>query len=685
MNSLFKRTFFFVACLICFTDLDAQTVPVSLSGNAQQHFLWYTGHWSKDKKNTFITDPYTDSTEGGLIQIPGGQAITVTKDGGVNMNSGDIDNWNKKISDGLKDLEKTQKNLTDAASKGQEIAYHFNKAAMPSLNDIKKTWTSYKVDKKEDVLNSQQNEKASQLKNFANWLTGFCKEKQPQYEAIIDFYNAHRHDKASDYNNLPPPEHDYNCMACDSNLAKKYKIEDSEYVQKFFQPEEDLIKNGIGIMRALMTIGHSNDIDNSTVSVSVNDEMTQIAAQAFHQDKSDPSKSGACAYLDSYKLGQAVRFLVMRCLWRADKLLNDNRKNFKAALQVSRVYLLAARNNEMFGFTVQLRMDDLGLLAKMAFDNYYNKLVKDHDWSQLANIPFILSLGSQYQMTSGHLLEESYFTKLFKLLNSFQLNIEMDIKIGKEKAYLLTHLKGKAKVAPEFVYSANRCYQWVVAEEQPDQVGNPIKKMDQRINVDLLNNQIIVKDGSPTYTGTKKYWCTLSMLKMDYCHPGSDSILISQFYPDPPLAGTWLYPHGVVVPSAINGLDLYFRSIDQMASDAKSGALQQAAVDYKKQAEVAMQHAKELQAKLGNGKIDLSKMDDYQNLLSEMRGLSGGASNNVLARTVNDIAFPLGGIQNNSTTLFKKRYDAKEINPSIGGENIIVYGYYTVEVVYKEQ
>jgi hypothetical protein len=675
MSGLSKLFFlFFVLSYSCNNQLLAQG---SSNQEGSQHLLWYTGHWDKNKKNTFITDAFTDSSGGPGVGVAAGQAITVTPGGGIHINSGEIDDWNKKIEDGVKSMEKAQKQLSDPANEGQEWAYHFYQVAKSQLDTIKAAWSGNKIEKSENPLqvsHESSNGQSAIIKAGSDW----CEKMKPEYDRIIAFYTAHKKDRSSDYVNLAPPELDYTCVACDTNLAKKNEKISKDYVEKFLKPENDLIREGFKIERDLLSSGIVKETYAS------DDPAYSIYYSLFHINNSDPSKSGPCAYLDRNKLDEAIRFMVMRCMWRADKLLSDNRKNFKVAVPVIRAYLAAAKVNEQLGMKLDLRFADLGLMALDAYHYYFNRLSKDHDWSQLANIPYILGLARQYSLLTNDLSVDEDIKKLWSILSHFELNIEMDIKIGKDDAYLLTHVKGKAKIAPEFAYSSNNCYQWVVTEDAPNQAGQPLKKGDQKIKIDLLNNQVIIKGGSPTYTGTKNYWCRLAMLKMDYCHPGADSILVSPFWPDPPMAGTWVYPNGVTVPSAINGLDQYFRNIDQMVHDAKSGALQEGAEDIKKRAEVAMQHAKALQAKMGNGKMDVSNLKDYQNLLNEMNALRGGATNAALARTVNDIAFPLNSIQNNSTTLFKKRYDAKEINPSIGGEAIIIYGYYTVEIVYQE-
>jgi hypothetical protein len=256
----------------------------------------------------------------------------------------------------------------------------------------------------------------------------------------------------------------------------------------------------------------------------------------------------------------------------------------------------------------------------------------------------------------------------------------MDIKVGKEGGYMLTHLKGKAKIAPEFAYNEDSCYQWVITEDKPNSLGEPIKKADQKIDVDLLSNEVIYPKERPTYTGTKKYWTMLQQLKMDYCHPGKDTILLTGFIPTPPSGGTWIYPHmPQPVPAGINSLDHYFQDINKIKELAESGKAQQQAAVAKEQAEKLIAQMKGLQQQMGNRR-DASQIANFQkmqNLATQTRQLF---SNQNIA-PISYIDFPLQ-IQNNTPTLFNKKFDAKEIDPKLA--NIIVYGYYTIDIEYKE-
>ncbi len=76
-------SFFLSFFLIANTTLFAQETlnhPINDTTYNKTHFLWFTGHWSKTKKNVFITTATTDSTESGVIRMGGGSTVTVNPD-----------------------------------------------------------------------------------------------------------------------------------------------------------------------------------------------------------------------------------------------------------------------------------------------------------------------------------------------------------------------------------------------------------------------------------------------------------------------------------------------------------------------------------------------------------------------------------------------------------------------------
>lgn len=677
MNTLIRRILFPIICLVITINVNAQGTLNKPSDNGQQHFLWFTGHWSKTKKHTFITSAYTDSTESGVMKMPGGNTITVNSNGSVNISSSGIDDWNKKIDDGEKNLEKAEDQMKSPDNETQEWAYHFNEAAMPLLNGLKEEWSSLKVDKKDDMLSpkqDQQNQGSNEeqaTQNFTKNLAAGCKRLQPKYQAIVDYYHAHRKDKDNDLPPPPaPPEFEYKCLNCDSTAYKNYLKQCDKYAEDFPKPESGYIRDALGFLRELALLGGGSADFNQAI---------------------DPlfEKSGPCGYLEyGEDLNKIVQWLFLRLHIRAYKLMKKYEGEnyaYKVMTPVMRTYLGISRQCGIMGMQVDGDLAEASKLAFNAFQYYYSALVEKHDWSQLANVPLIFSLYRQYAMISGDDAEGSNIvTNIFKILNSFTLNVEMDAKEGKDGGYFLAHLKGKAKITPEFKSGNDSCYEWVVVNDQPDRIGQPIRKVGQKIETDLLANEIVAPKDWPEYVGTKKFYASLAQLKMNFCTPGKDTILLSGFIPEPnAMAATWRYPQTPqLVPGGINGLDHLFQDVEKMKELAQSGAAQQQANIAKDQAEKLAAQMKKLAAEIGN-KRDPASIAKYQEFINKMHSGQQLFNNQNLAPILY-IDFPLQ-IQNNSATLFKKRFDAKEVNPLVASTGAIVYGYYTVDIEYKAQ
>jgi len=452
------------------------------------------------------------------------------------------------------------------------------------------------------------------------------------------------------------------------------------YAEKFFKPESDMIKTCLGTLRNLTLIGRGEG-SSGWAEPGMKDKVEN----AFHFSK-DPSKAGPCAYIDSYDLNKVVEFLAFRMYHKAVKLFHDYSKNVETARPVIKVLLTATRDVELLGFKV----DEDGSLAECAdlisrvLEYYFDKkLLQEHDWSQLANIPFIYGLERERQLLGTH--ESDILVRMGKLLNSFHLNIEMDIKIGKEgKGYQLTHLTGKTKIAPEFDYDNDTCYRWVAIEDQPNMAygfPQPNKKSSKKVECDIITNEFVAPGPHPVYVGTKKYYSLLYGLKMDYCHPGKDTILLSSFIPEPDVsAGMWNIPMSPPQPLGTWQIEHMFQDVSTMKELATSGKAKQQADIMKEQGMKIAEQMKSLQAQMGNkkGTTSLEDLHKIQDLATKAMNLR----NNENVAPVLSIAFPLD-IKNNTPTLHDKRYDAKEINPEEAPA--IIYGYYTIKVVYEKQ
>lgn len=646
------------------------------------HFLWFAGHWN-DKKNVFTTTSYVDTDLDSATSIGGGGiSINVSSQGTTTIDSKNVDEWNKKIENGLAILKKTEDELKSPASDAKEWGHHFNEVTLPALEDIKEEWKQYKIDSKE-VLAKNENQHNSQEQQaedkLVSSLTNWCQNLRPEYDKIMAFYMAHKHDKESDLSYPPPPAYSNKCISCDTSLEKLYHIQDSVYTEKFFTPESDMIRTCFGILRNLSLIGRGEG--SGTWAEPGMEDKIELA---FHFSK-DPSTSGPCSYLNSYDLNKVIEFLALRMYHKAVKLFKDYNKNVETVRPVIKTLLMATRNAELLG----LKVDEDGNLAECAglisrvLDYYfYQKLLQEHDWSQLANIPFLFSLERDKQLLGSQ--ESDFIGRMQKLLNSFYLNIEMDIKIGKQnKAYQITHLTGKTKIAPEFDYANDTCYRWVAVEDKPNELGFPVKKSSQKIECNLITNEFVAPGPRPVYVGTKNYYALLYGLKMDYCHPGKDTILLSSFIAEPnPNAGLWQIPLSPPQPMGTWQIEHMFQDVSTMKELAQSGKAKQQADIMKEQGMKIAEQMKSIQAQMGNkkGTPSLEDLHKIQDLAAKAMNLR----NNENVAPILSIAFPLK-IQNGQTILVpdKPNYDAKEINPEEAPA--IIYGYYTVKVVYEPQ
>ena len=75
------------------------------------HFLWFTGNWN-DQKNVFSTIASTDTVSGDGLSVGGdGIKLTVSSQGTIAIQSHNLDEWNKKIEEGLALLQKEEDSL----------------------------------------------------------------------------------------------------------------------------------------------------------------------------------------------------------------------------------------------------------------------------------------------------------------------------------------------------------------------------------------------------------------------------------------------------------------------------------------------------------------------------------------------------------------------------------------------
>jgi len=671
---------------------------LSLASNAiwgqvdSTHFLWYTGHWSKTKKNVFVINRNSTpggagglssgGTGGGGAGEPGGTgagngdpatgndggAITIGPDGSVSISGAAIDAWNKRVDE--------QKQMTDQ---------YIQQLDNPGDNLDPATHRLFEMLRTDAVAKVQELEASYIIPNqfligidgsassiTRDQLPDYCQKIKSQYDEVINYYKDHVKGHEHDLNVPNPPRFDYDCFTCDSNVRKSYDTTIAHYVRDFMHPEDSIIREGNQILLQLAVLSIQNNL------------MTGSDYDAFFaKNKNDPSKSASCSYMQLGLLATAVYETIHHLYLRADKLVEKNRNDFKSIDAVQAAYVEAARLWEMAtgghsGFDDVYK--DLKVTRGKALDHYVDALRYD-DWKQIGNFTYTFDLFREFALMGGaDRWEESmaYLTKLQQMFNGFKLTIEMDIKTGNANAYRLAHVKGECFVIPEFRNDSNQCYRWVVADENRQDIhGFYLRKDPQTIDCKVIANEMVSPPQAPklNYTGTRNYTAQLVGLRMDFCNPGHDTIFLSGFTPNPADAGLWTVPYSPPVNMGLNGQEQYFESIADRKKLQQSGEvdkqadeLKQSALKLKEQMEAMKQAGAFRNAGTANGQNAMEKVREMRQKMADM------VTNPTLAKMLYiDFLLP---VQNNQPKLVERTFDAREINPMEA--NVIIYGRYTI-------
>jgi hypothetical protein len=657
-------------------------------GIDSHHFLWYKGHWSPSKKNVFIIEKDSNIETG--ASTGSGTAI-VDPDGRIHVESGGQDEWNKKIDAGIRQIDQWTQQLSDPANNTDLTTHHLNDLVLPDAKEEQQLWNDYKIDPKQDVLSpdthpagkpsqsgssspsqgqpqsqaqpqTQPEPRPQPSRSPADAAADVCRSAKADYDVVMAFYTAHKHDKDADLNVPPPPEFEYNCYACDSNVRKSYDTTIAHYVRDFIQPEDNIIEKACGLMRAFQGIsGYERNV------------IPEELASAW-------SRSGACHYFSEGDLAEAVQMAITHAYHRAAKLVMKYHRDFRAATAIIRVYLVVAREYILITGNDQVTDSYMGELAAIIaknFDFYLTKL-RQNDWRQIANIPYMLSQCRAMALLGGNAGDynfDEYMKRLVPVMNGFVLSVDMDVKIGRGQGYWLSHVKGKCYVGPDFEQDSNQCYKWVVLDEKrPDFLGFYRTKAIPQFDCDLVANEIGAPGANPVYIGSKKFTGNLEGLKMDFCNPGKDTILLSSFASNPVNDGYFRFPHDITQNLGITG-EQFFSDENAKKKLVESGKAQEAANKFQEQNQ---QNIDELRAMAAKMQSDTGKktVADYQKMMELVNKVKASATAPVMAQMLwIDFEIP---VKNSDPVLVNKIFDAKEINPQMAPA--FQYAHYTVHI-----
>lgn len=688
-----KKAFFsgilWSACLLA----HAQT---SSSGGAglwdANHFLWFTGHWGKNgNKRTFVIDKGKGSASGTASGTPtpgtppdpddppgnppAGGTITFNPDGTVSLDNSSVDDWNKKMDQALDQEQKYLKGLQDPGTNLDPTTYRLHQLLIPDAQQRVQDIKGYKIDPSADMLGTGDNSAPpARPRSVADAVADGCKTVKPIYDEVMSYYNTQVKGHKNDLKYPTPPETDYDCYSCDSNLRIQYDTTTRNYARDFAKDEIAIARKGFGLLHDLGLVG----VNTNMVS------YPEGLGDLFSKNKQDPSKSGACAFMDIWALSDACYGIAHHVDMRAEKMMYDNRNNYKAAPAIIRTYLQIHRS----WCLISGQNDDATVLPVVQnllnkdIDHYLDEL-KKNDWRQIANFPLMMSLIRDEELMSSESGKkgEDYYQSMVKIINSFRLTVDMDIKIGVNDGYKLAHLKGECHIIPSFQQDENQCYKWVVADENRREYGLDgngfyLAKDLQNFDATLVATQIVAPGPMPTYSGTKKYTVHLASLSMDFCHPGNDTIDLTGFTANPPEAGTWVWPGGAVTSEGVLGMEQYFEDVNSKKKFADDGEAKKAKDDLRSQAEKLRVQMEALKAQMAAGKSGGSPGASYEKMMEFKQQAMSRVAAPVLAKMVY-LNFLLP-VQNNDPMLVKAEFDAKKINPQEA--KAVIYGYYRINI-----
>lgn len=648
--------------------LHAQT---SSSGGAgiwdANHFLWFTGHWSKaGNKRTFVIDKGGGSATGGTSapgdppgNPPAGGTITFNPDGSVNMSNGNVDAWNKKMDEALGDEQKYLKGLQNPGDNLDPAIHHLNQLLIPDAEQRVQDIKGYKIDPSADMLGGGDNSSPhAPARSLADAVADGCKNIKPDYDEVMNYYNTQVKGHTNDLKYPPPPVTDYDCYSCDSNLRKQYDTTNRNYARDFAKEEVAIAKKGFGLLHELALVG-------------VNTNMV--------------SKSGSCSFIDVWALSEATYGIAHHVNMRAEKMMYDNKENYKAAPAIIRTFLQVHRA----WCLISGQDDDASILPVLSnligksVTEYVDKL-KKNDWRQISNIPLMLSIVRDAALMGGKSsdVSDQFYLSLANIVNGFKMTVDMDIKIGVKDGYKLAHLKGECHVIPAFQDDEKQCYKWVVADENRTTVsfdghGWYIAKQLQNFDATLLAAQVVAPGPMPKYTGTKKYTVHLASLAMDFCHPGNDTINLTGFTANPPETGTWVWPNGAVTQEGQMGMEQYFEDINNKKKFADDGEAKKAKDVLKSQADQLRVQMEALKAQMTAPQGNTPPGSAYEKMMEFKQQAMARVAAPVMAKMV--YLYFLLPVENNSAQLVKAEFDAKKINPQ--EVNAIIYGYYRINII----
>ncbi len=505
-----------------------------------------------------------------------------------------------------------------------------------------------------------------------NFILDQCSKLKPDYDDVIAYAKSLKGKKDFD---LPvPPAADYfNCWACNQKKRDEFDTLVQHYTDDFYTEDAKRLKVAFSILRSLQLLGRTTSFMGSvTPGSSVGGDLGQAIDDAFGTRR-HPTE---CSYLNdaSDELNKAIRIIVLSGMDKANALWKKYKKDAQRLRPIIVVVLSMLREVQMLGLSTGKEEDDFfenaGQYIQKLYEDWSDKLIKDHDYSKLADIPFILGMAREAEMLGGPkgiFAQQRNAERFNTLINfdRFKLTIDLDTKVGENQNYDNLHFHGEGYVIG--IFDSTDCVHWVPA-------GLQTQDKNMFLPVNLLVAEKAYVGQHPEYTGTRNYFTPLD-LRTHFCeNEGMDTMIFPiSFLPDPVNGSTWVSAGKTINMAADEfGISLFKdakKYKDEIANQSQNNNSQDIEERKRKNQEL-LQKMTELKAK----GLDKQQMMEEMSKLIKQASTNSNTSN---AKPASQVAFPIH-FQNKNTVLIDEKFDAKKLNPSMADR--IVYGTLTIKL-----
>jgi hypothetical protein len=572
--------------------------------------MWFVGTWKN--KTTFLVDSnLMNGAKGGILIINPKMQIEISTPG--------IDSYNKAMSNDIKAISENGETVADGITKegGVSQAGLVQKTTM-QLNGLREEYKELKVKNSDLELSGGANRS--------------CNTMAQTYQEIVAFYEAHKLEKK--YNLPPPPEADYfDCWSCNPQKQIDFSKKVEDYVALFAGEEREYMISALQILKDL------------NISLYVT---------------STPANTSVCA-IDGYKLATILFWLSGRRSGMSKQLLKENINNYKAVDPVSAVCLRINRDANLLsasGDPMELFGNIASLYGKL-YHEWERRLFKEYDYKLLSEVPLMFRISKQMALLTGS-SDDGRLEELIYHTGHFKLTLEMDVKMGKNGGYIISHLKGVSKMIYEI--DSVDCIHIV-----PDWKANTASGITNwnSVTMTVKNLEMITPKGDPpVYIGTKNYISLAPKLKLNFCRQPDDSVYLQGFNPDPIDKGIWRLPKVPPAKMGLMGADRIFCDIDDLQNS--TAQMQAPALDKQ-----ALTEIEKLAADIHKNGVTADKMKKIQSLQAKALQPASGM-------VLNAANFRFAVNTAKDRILINQRFDAKQINPQLSEG--VVYGYFTIQL-----